>query len=271
MKIIIVTIILAFAVAFVLGFLLGLFKKIFYVPVDEKVTKVREVLPGANCGGCGFPGCDGYAAAVAAGNAPANGCTAGGAAVAEKIGEILGVKVTMVPKVSMLMCKGTKDCSAPRGAYNGVKNCRAAMITVNGTKMCSFGCIGFGDCAAACEFGGIKMGESGLPEIDYNLCNGCGSCVRACPRGLLKLMPADTKGAVPLCSNRSENKPQIRKNCTAGCIKCGKCARECKAEAIQMVNGLPVVDYEKCTACGDCVKNCIDNVFVLATDVIVKK
>lgn len=268
MKTIILTIILAFAVAFLLGFLLGLFKKVFFVAVDERVTKIREVLPGANCGGCGYPGCDGCAAAIVAGEAPANACTAGGADVAGKIGEILGVSVSVTPMVTVLACQGTKDCAAPRGKYNGIKNCRSAMLTVNGTKMCSFGCIGFGDCVEACPFGAVKMGADGIPSVDYSKCTGCGACAKACPRGLFKLLPADLKGAVPLCVNKSENKPMIRKNCTNGCMKCGKCVRECKQQAIALVNGIPTVDYTKCNACGECVTNCMDHVFKLASDII---
>lgn len=268
MKTIILTVVLAFAVAFLLGFLLGLFKKIFFVAVDEKVTAIRECLPGANCGGCGYPGCDGYAAAVASGAAPANACTGGGPGVAAKIGEILGVEVSVTPKVSILACQGTKDCAAPRGNYNGIKNCRSAMLAVNGTKMCSFGCIGFGDCVAACTFDAVKMGADGIPVIDYKKCTGCGACAKACPRGLFTLISADTKGAIALCANRSENKPQIRKNCTNGCMKCGKCVRECKQQAIVLENGLPVIDYSKCNGCGDCVAGCMDHVFKLVPEII---
>ncbi|MFA6937709.1 MAG: RnfABCDGE type electron transport complex subunit B [Treponema sp.] len=268
MKTILITIVLAFVLSFLLGFLLGLFKKIFFVKVDPKIQAVRDVLPGANCGGCGFPGCDGFAAVVACGKAPANGCAAGGPSTAKKVGDVLGVAVSSVAKVTVLACQGNKDCALPRGKYNGIHNCASAALAVNGTKMCAFGCIGFGDCVSACSFGALAMGKDGLPKVDYSKCTGCGICVKTCPRKLFTLMPADTNGAVALCSNRSEDRVHIRKNCTVGCIKCGKCTRDCKQGALSLVNGLPVIDYTKCNNCGECVASCPEHVFKLFSDVV---
>lgn len=267
MQTILITVLISLVLAFLLGFLLGLFKKIFYVKVDPKVQAVRDVLPGANCGGCGFPGCDGFAAACAAGKAPANGCAAGGPSTAKKVGEVLGVSVSAEAKVSVLACQGTNVCAARRGIYNGIHNCRSAMLTVNGTKMCTFGCIGFGDCVEACSFGALSMSEDGIPHVDYAKCTGCGVCVKTCPKKLFVLLPAETKGAVPLCSNRSEDRVHIRKNCTVGCIKCGKCTRDCKQGAISLVNGLPVIDYAKCNNCGECVTSCPEHVFKLFDEI----
>jgi len=268
MKTILITIALALVLAFLLGFLLGLFKKIFSVKVDPKVQAVRDVLPGANCGGCGFAGCDGFAAAVVAGTAPANGCAAGGPSVAKKVGEVLGVAVSAQKKAAILACRGDKTCAAPRGTYNGIHDCRAAMICVNGTKMCSFGCIGFGDCVAACPFGALSMGEDGLPHVDYEKCTGCGVCAKTCPKKLFTIIPVETKGAIALCSNRDVTKVYIRKNCTAGCIKCGKCVRDCRQSAITLVNELPVIDYTKCNSCHECVTGCPDHVLALVEDIV---
>ena len=268
MQTIIYTIIAAFAIAFLLGLLLGVFKKIFAVPVNEKAERIRACLPGANCGGCGFPGCSGYADAVAAGEAEPNKCSAGGSSVAAEIGKILGVEVTTVKKASVLACQGTKECAVSRGIYSGVETCAAAAQAINGTKMCSFGCIGFGDCASACQFGGIKMNENGIPAVDYALCTGCGACEKACPRKLISLIPSEQKGAIALCRNRSENKPSIMKNCKAGCIKCGKCEKSCETKAIHLEKGIPVVDYAKCTSCGKCAEGCPTHVIKMIQDVI---
>lgn len=261
MKIILFTIAISFAVAFALGFLLGLFKKIFAVYVDPKVQQVRDCLSGANCGGCGYPGCDGLAAAIVAGKAPANGCPGLGKEGAAKIGKIMGVEVTVQKKVAVLACQGTKDCAAGRGHYTGIKSCRSAVMTVNGTKMCSFGCSGLGDCVQACKHGALSMGPDGLPKVNKEKCVGCGKCAQVCPKKLFVLYPADLGKPVALCANRSDNKPSIRKNCTSGCFKCGKCVRECPVQAIKMVNEIPVIDYELCTNCGTCVAGCVDKVF----------
>jgi len=264
MKTILLTIIVALVIGFLLGLLLGLFKKIFAVTVDPKVAAVKEVLSGGNCGGCGYAGCDAFAEAIVKGEAPVNGCVAGGSATADAISKILGVDGGAAePKIAFLACNGTKECAGDRAEYQELKTCAAAQLTMNGIKKCSFGCIGFGDCEAACPFDAIKMGPNGLPVIDKAKCVGCGKCAKTCPKHLFTLINANTKGAIAKCSCKSDNKPQIRKDCTAGCFKCGMCVKKCEAQAITLVNGLPVVDYSKCTSCGECVKGCVDKVLVL--------
>ena len=261
MNTIIYTIICAVVIAFVLGILLGLFKKIFHVDTDPKVDKVREALSGANCGGCGLAGCDAFAGAVVKGEAETNGCVAGGADVARKISEILGkAGVEVKPKIAFLACAGTKECAKSKGFYDGLQTCAAAQLVTNGTKKCSYGCIGLGDCVKICPFGALTMGADGLPVVDKTKCVACGKCVKTCPKHLIKIIDADTKGPVAKCSCLSDNKPQIRKDCTAGCFKCGMCARKCPSQAIDISSGLPVIDYSKCTACGECVKACVDKV-----------
>ena len=263
MTTILFTFIISAVLALILGFLLGFFKKVFHVEVDPTVAKIRECLPGGNCGGCGYPGCDGFAAACAAGKAPADGCTAGGVATAKAIGKILGVETNAVQKIAVLACQGSCDKALAKGVYTGVSSCAGAKIAINGTKFCSWGCIGFGDCVEVCKFDAIKIGEDGLPHIDREKCTGCGLCVKTCPQKILSTMNAETKGAFVGCSNKNPNKTQILKLCKTGCIKCGKCEKLCKEEAIHLVDLIPVVDYAKCTACGDCVNGCPTKVLSL--------
>ena len=258
---IIYTIVAALVIGFVLGLLLGLFKKIFAVKVDPKVQQVRDALSGANCGGCGFAGCDAFAEAVVDGSAPVNGCVAGGASVASKVAEVMGVSAgDSLPKIAFLACAGTKECAVSKGEYEGVKTCAAAQLTMNGTKKCSFGCIGFGDCVEACPFNAISMGDDGLPKVDYSKCVGCGKCAKTCPKHLFNLIEKDTAGAIANCSNKSDNKAQIRKDCTAGCFKCGLCAKKCPVGCIDISTGIPKIDYRQCVSCGECVKVCPDHV-----------
>ena len=269
MMTVIYTIIVALVIGFLLGILLGLFKKIFAVEVDPKVAAIRELLSGGNCGGCGYAGCDAFAAAVARGEAPVTGCVAGGASCAAAISSIMGVAGgEAVKKAALLLCQGSKDCAKDKGIYNGVKTCKAASLSVNGTKMCAFGCIGYGDCEAQCPFGAIKMGENGLPEVNKEKCVGCGKCVKACPRHLFILQDVSVKGAVALCSCHNDNKPQIKKDCSVGCFKCGICAKKCPQGAIDVSSGIPEIDYAKCDSCGTCVTSCPDKVLKLIQDVM---
>lgn len=264
MNTIIYTIICALVIAFVLGILLGLFKKIFHVDTDPKVEKVRDALSGSNCGGCGLAGCDAFAKAVVKGDAPVNGCVAGGLESASKISKILGsAKVEVKPLISFLACHGTKECAAEKGIYHGLETCKAAQLVMNGTKKCAYGCIGYGDCVKVCPFDAIFMGKEGLPVIDNEKCVGCGKCVKACPKKLFKIIEKNTKGAIARCSNYSQNKPQIKKDCSFGCFKCGMCARKCPSQAIDITSGIPQIDYSKCTSCGECVNVCPDKVLII--------
>lgn len=256
MELIITTIIISFVIAFLLGCLLGFFKKIFFVQEDELISKIKEVLPNGNCGGCGFAGCESYAKAVARGKAMPNECTAGGAQVAKAVAGILGLEVEAENYIAVLACQGSKEHAQQRGFYNGVKSCAAAEVAVRGTKMCQFGCIGLRDCVKVCKFDAIKIGDDGLPHIDQTKCTGCTMCMKACPRHLLIKVPATQKAPVVKCSSRCENKHALVKDCSVSCIKCHKCERDCDKGAISFVNDLPVIDAKKCDACGKCVEGC---------------
>jgi len=253
--IILLTLAVAAVLAMILGVALGLFGELFFVEEDPLIGKIREALPGANCGGCGFPGCDGYAAEVAAGG-DITKCTAGGKAAADKLAEIMGKgAVEVTPMVSVRCCRGGNDIAVKRGQYTDLPTCRGAKLA-GGNKLCAWSCVGFGDCVAVCKFGAIFMGKDGLPEVNWAKCTGCGVCAAECPQGILRIVPKNKKITLALCSNRNPVRAAIRKTCRLGCIKCGICVKQCPQQCIVIDNGIPVVDYEKCNLCGTCEQKC---------------
>ena len=226
----------------------------FHVEVDEREAEVRSVLPGNNCGACGYAGCDAMAAAIAAGDAPVNGCPVGGAPVAQKIGEIMGTEAGDVErKVAFVRCKGSCEVTGNQGAYVGLQDCRAASL--NGIRFtdCDYGCLGLGSCVRVCPEQAIVI-RDGVAVVDRRRCVGCGLCAKACPKGLIELVPEGQAVAVQ-CSNKDKG-PQVKKVCSAGCIGCMLCTRQCEAGAITVENNLAHVNYEACTQCGKCVEKC---------------
>jgi Na+-translocating ferredoxin:NAD+ oxidoreductase RNF subunit RnfB len=256
MTIVLSTALFAAVLAFVLGLALGFFRRFFAVEQDPLTGQIREILPGANCGACGFPGCDAYAEAVAKREAGITGCSAGGPAVAERLAALMGGDAALVPVVALTACRGSRDCAPVKGEYTGIRTCRGAKLSAGGTKLCAWGCLGFGDCTLVCKFGALSMGENGLPRIEKAKCTGCGVCVGECPQGILREIPRDQEGAFAFCSNRNTVKAMVMKTCKAGCIKCGLCVKNCPEQCIVMDNGIPKVDYGKCTSCGTCVSKC---------------
>jgi len=251
---IVIAVLIVTAVGVIAGVILTVASHLFGVPADETAAKIREALPGANCGGCGFSGCDGYAEAVAAGKAKPNLCSVGGADTAAKIGEILGVEITAEErKIATLRCCGGCDKTSKRFVYSGIKSCAAVHLVHGGDGSCEYGCLGYGDCVSACQFGGVTL-VNGLPQFDPEFCIGCGSCVKACPKGLITLRPI-SKTYTVACLSKEKGAVQ-RKLCTAGCIGCGKCEKVCPSGAIKVENNLAVIDYTLCTNCGLCAENC---------------
>jgi RnfABCDGE-type electron transport complex B subunit len=265
---ILITIGFSALLAFFIGVALGWFEKKFKVERDPKIDEVRAALPGANCGGCGFPGCDGYAEAVATGRAATTKCTAGGASTADAVSQIMGVSAAAEDLVSVLACQGTKALAVSKGEYSGIQTCRAAKLSTGSVKTCSWGCQGLGDCVAVCKFDALSMGDDGLPHVDYDNCTGCAMCAEECPQKLFAMVPRARKGSVVLCSNRNVVKANVIKTCKIGCIKCEICVKACPEKCITMVNGIPVTDYAKCTSCGVCVQKCPTKSYkLLETDV----
>ena len=267
--IILITAIFALVLAFALGAALGFFREFFAVPEDPVTSSIRAVLPGANCGACGYPGCDNYAAAITAGNAEINACTVGGPSVAEKIAAITGKSGgKVVQTVSVLACQGSSLHTPLKGTYTGLQTCRGAKLA-GGTKLCSWGCLGFGDCVKACKFDAIEMSDLNLPKVSYAKCSGCGLCVTECPQGLFKSVAREQRGAMVLCSNKNPVKQMVAKTCKIACFKCGLCVKNCPQQCISLDTYIPIVDLSKCNSCGTCAEKCPSKVFkIVERDVL---
>lgn len=237
-----------------LGLLLGVSNKVFYVPVDERVAKVRDVLPGANCGGCGFAGCDAYASAVVSG-APCDKCGPGGAACVEKIAAIMGIVAEKLePMTAFVHCQGTAALAEDWGTYEGVLDCRSAsIIPGGGQKACQAGCLGFGSCVKACAFDALQIID-GIAKVDEDKCVACKACIEACPKNLITLIPKGSLVKIA-CSNPDKG-PEVKKICKVGCIGCTICAKLAPEGAITMQGNLPVVNDPKCEGCAASVGKC---------------
>ena len=192
-----------------IGILLGIAGKKFYVEVDERETKVREALPGNNCGGCGYPGCDGAAAAVVKGEAPISVCPVGGSPVAAAIGAIMGQEAgAQERRKAVVRCAGTCDVAKNKYEYTGARDCSyAGFVPGGGPKSCGNGCLGFGNCVKACKFDAIHI-ENGIAVVDGEACKACGACVKACPRNLIDLIPYEQKITVK-CRSTEKGKAVI--------------------------------------------------------------
>lgn len=241
-------------IGLIIGVLLGFAGKAFEVPVDEKEVKVREVLPGSNCGGCGYAGCDALAEAIAKGIAPANGCPVGGAAVAEKVANIMGAEVLVTKYVAYVKCNGDCDSAPVNYEYHGNMSCKEAVyVTGGGPKKCSYGCMGLGSCVKACDFGAISI-INGIAVVDREKCVSCGKCVKECPKNLIELVPYDSRVHVE-CSSKDKG-VSVKSACSKGCIGCMLCEKNCKFDAIHVEENIAHIDYSKCINCGLCAMKC---------------
>lgn len=242
------------AIGLIFGLLLAIAAVIFKVNADERIGKIEEVLPGANCGGCGFAGCSAYANAVVEKGASIDCCSVGGGAVSQKIGEIMGKTAEKkVPMVARVLCGGKRDLAEFKYDYAGVLDCNAVNKLANGSKQCEFGCLGYGACTKVCQFDAIHVVD-GVAKVDEDKCTACGMCVKACPKKVIELVPKNNPMTV-LCKNRLIGK-EVMSMCKSGCIGCKICEKNCPFGAICVENNLAEIDYSRCEACGLCKKVC---------------
>lgn len=258
------TTVLVLAILALLGAvaLYGVSKK-FEVVEDPRIAQVNEVLPQANCGGCGFPGCAAFAGACV-GSETLEGlfCPVGGSPVMDKVSDLLGItSVKADPLIAVVRCHGTCEARPRTNIYDGASNCRVAAALYKGDTDCSFGCLGHGDCVVACPFDAIHMNaETLLPEVVEDKCVACGACVKACPKTIIELRKKGPKGRRIFVSCVNKDKGGVaKKACANACIGCSLCHKECKFEAITMANNLSYIDHTKCRLCRKCVTVCPTN------------
>jgi Na+-translocating ferredoxin:NAD+ oxidoreductase RNF subunit RnfB len=239
----------------VLSLVLGLAAKVFYVYTDPRTETIMDILPGANCGGCGYAGCGEYAEAIVEKGESPNKCVAAGPDVTEQVCCVLGVEATIGErKVAKIFCQGDQEKAWKRFEYAGADDCYAAIVSTGGDKACQYGCVGLGTCVKACPFDALSMGENGLPIVNIDLCTGCGCCLNACPRNLPRLIPISQPTA-NLCSTHDSGKV-VKSVCSVGCISCSMCLKKCPEGAVVMQDKMPVVLPERCKGHKICVEKC---------------
>jgi len=227
---------------------------------DPRIAKVGEVLPQANCGGCGYPGCSAFAdACVKAETLEGKYCPVGGQSVMGQVASILGMDAEASdPMVAVVRCNGSCEHRPRLNTYDGPMSCAIAASLYGGETGCSYGCLGCGDCVEACQFDAIHMNpETGLPEVDEDKCTACNACVKACPKSIIELRAKGKKSRRVYVSCVNKDKGALtRKACDVGCIGCSKCVKACPYEAITVTSNLAYIDYNKCKSCRKCVEVC---------------
>ena len=263
MNFILIAVIVLGAIGLIAALVLYVCSKKFAVYEDPRIAQVNELLPGANCGGCGFPGCGGMPDALVkgadAGSLDGLLCPVGGQETMGKVADLLGMAIANgEPKVAVVRCNGSCEHRPRIAEYGGLRTCAAMHACGAGETACGFGCLGCGDCVAACQFDAIHMNpETGLPEVDDEKCTACGACTKACPRHIIELRKKGPKSRRVFVSCVSHDRgPVAMKACKASCIGCGKCVKACAFEAITVEGNLSYIDPEKCRLCRKCVEAC---------------
>lgn len=246
------------AMGLIFGLVLAFAAKVFQVDIDPRVEAIIAALPGANCGACGKAGCAGYADSIVHADAELNLCAPGGAAAVEKIAKIMGKDATAAEnKIAVYHCSsGGKNNTKWKYEYHGIESCLSAVNISNGPNSCAWGCVGYNDCFKACKFDAIAVDENGMRHVDLAKCVGCGACVKACPRGLIMLVPSNKHVSIN-CSSKAKN-PLAKQLCGTErpCIGCNLCSRKCPVQAITVTDNLARIDYAKCIDCGLCATVC---------------
>ncbi len=239
------------------GGLLAVAAQRFAVEEDPRVETICDLLPNANCGACGWPGCISFAENVVCGEAPVDGCIPAGKETINSICELLGLEsvASEERRVAVVYCIGTPDVAPDRFEYHGVKDCNAAQKMSGGFKACQYGCLGLDTCVEVCPFEAIHPGSQGIPIVDEEKCTGCGICVKACPRDIIQIEKADRGGKYVPCNSKDRGKT-TRQVCEVGCIGDKACVKACPQDAIVVEENLAYIDSDKCDDCGECVKVC---------------
>ncbi len=228
----------------VAGLGLSLAARFFAVETDPRQEKIADMLPGANCGGCGYAGCNDFAAAVVKGDVEPDACPVSSAEVAAAIAEVMGKTVeAKTPMVALVMCQGSEDADLRKKyRYNGVASCASADLLARGDRLCNYGCLGLGDCLRACGFNAIEINDLGVAQVIPSRCTGCGQCVAACPKGIIRLVPETARIHV-LCSNHDKG-AAAKKACSVSCIGCKKCEKFFEGSHMKVADFLAAVDYD---------------------------
>ncbi|MBC7088397.1 MAG: RnfABCDGE type electron transport complex subunit B [Tissierellales bacterium] len=251
------------------GALLSIASKIFAVEIDQNVERILNVLPGANCGACGYPGCEGLAKALAEGKAESNACVVGGQKVANDVAKALGITASEFEKnVAVVLCQGDCDKAKDKYVYQGIEDCKAQNILADGKKECPYGCLGCGSCYDVCAFDAIAI-INGIAIIDREKCTACKKCIEVCPKHIIELVPYESH-AVVKCKSEDPGKA-VRGYCSIGCIGCKICVKNCPEDAFSFENNLAKINYEKCTNCMTCVEKCPTKSIVDVTYDLIKE
>ncbi|UKK49300.1 Fe-S cluster domain-containing protein [Prevotella sp. E9-3] len=263
MNFILIAVIVLGAIGLIAALVLFLCSKKFAVYEDPRIAQVGSLLPGANCGGCGFPGCSGMANALVKGANEGSieglSCPVGGSETMTQVANLLGMAIANgEPKVAVVRCNGSCEIRPKIAEYNGLRTCAAMNACGAGETGCGYGCLGCGDCVSACQFEAIAINEvTGLPEVDDNKCTACGACTKVCPRNIIELRKKGVKNRRVYvgCVNKDKGAVSM-KACKQSCIGCGKCEKECPFGAITIENNCSYIDFNRCRMCRKCVNIC---------------